>query len=235
MGCTCSNGSDAYLACAGIQPIYTEEQVALYAQRVGATGGSGNWIGCYSTACLRLLRLIYWKQSYGDCGQTVGVRPNTAQILGGQLKAVAVADPEPISKAVVGILGTIAGLFGAGHAKAVAKEQTVLCSAMQQYNAFADAMEQAIAAKAIALPDAINNLQTVRTQIRSVMSQVAKPTNFGFGMQLALDALVVFNKEVIYPALVPSGLASFTNPATASGKAFLVGAGIVGAKVIGVF
>jgi hypothetical protein len=232
MGCICSPNSDAYLACAGIQPIYTDAQVSNYSMRVGATGGNGNWIQCYSNACLRVLRVIYWKNALGDCGNNVAVAPNTAQILGGQLKAVAVSDPEPISKAVIGILGTIAGFFGAGHAKAVANEQKTLCAAMQQYNALADALEKAISSGALNVADALQRLQLGVSQIQSGIGTVSKPTNFGFGMNLALEALQLFNKEVIYPQLTP---ANQLLSGSGSGTALAVGAGIVGAKVLGVF
>lgn len=258
MSCNCDNGPDYYLQCAGVMPVYTEAQVTNYAVRVGATGGTKNWVQCYAIACLRGLRLIYWANNPGDCGQPTGVAPNVNQIIGGKLQQVAAVDPEPISAGIAAIVGKITSLFGAAHAKAVLNEHKFLCSAMMQYNQFADAMEQAVAQGAISVPDAVSQMQSVCTQIRSGLSPVVKPINAGYGMQLALDALKLMNAEVIYPALKPSPVTGFINgllgtgpspangPAsaastppdgvfnTAGGKVFLVGAGIVGAKILGV-
>lgn len=259
-GCNCDNGQEYYLQCSGMQAVYSEQQVLLYTTRVGATGGTRNWVQCYAVACLRCLRLIAATATPGDCGSNTGVAPNVNQIIGGKLQGVVAADPEPISKAVIGIAAKIIGIFGANHAAAVQAERKGLCTAMLQYNQFADAMERAISQGAISVPDAIGQLQQVCSSLRSSLSNIVKPINAAYGMQLTLDALRVFNSEVLYPALKPQSIigvlgglfggssqqngpgAAASTPAdgsgsifsTSGGKVFAVGAGIVGAKVLGV-
>lgn len=261
MSCNCDTGQDYYLQCSGMQPVYTEEQVRLYVTRVGAVGGKHNWVYCYACTSLRTLRLSAWVNAPGDCGTNYGVAPNVNQIIGGKLQAVAAADPEPISKGVIGIVSKIVGIFGAHHAAAVQAEHKGLCEAMLQYNQFADAMERAISSGAIGIPDAVGQLQQVCSSLRSSLSSISKPINAAYGMQLSLDALKVFNTEVLYPALKPQSIigvlgglfsgnsqqngpgAAASTPAdgslgsifaTSGGKVFAVGAGIVGAKVLGV-
>jgi hypothetical protein len=209
MSCGCSSTSDAYLACAGATPIFSEAQVAQYANRVGGQGGTGNWVYCYVVACLRVNRIIYWKQSPGDCtGGTSGVySPSATTQVGagvtGALSKLASADKEPITGAILSVASQVFNIFGQAHAQAVATEQGDLCQAFIDYNSFASQVEAGIAQGALGIQDAIVALNGVVNQVIARVETIEKPVNAAYGVHKALSALALFNKEMIYPSLVP--------------------------------
>ncbi len=208
MGCTCNNvSSDIYLSCARVNPFFTEDQVAPYANRVGAQGGIGNWVYCYVVACLRANRIIYWKQVPGDCtsSRSAGYQPNTDQIGGATAATLASADPEPISATILAAAGTVFNIFGAAHQAAVVNEETTLCQAEIDYNSFASAAEAALANGNTDPQSANVVLQQVVQRVQSNVASVAKPINTpnaGTGVDRALAALALFNREVVYPSIV---------------------------------
>jgi len=211
MGCIQSGfNSSAYLACVGVAPVYPEEQVSMFADRVGATGAP--WIRPTAIAFLRVNRMIYWKNQpgglYGDCGANTASAPSTDQTISRISGQVATSDPEPISKGIITLVAQISGIFGAAHQQAVMTEQQTLCTVTIKYNQFADAMEAALRGGQIALKDASQQLESVHQSLASALSHIEKPYDAPYGYHKALDALVLFNQEIIYPSLVPTNSVS---------------------------
>ncbi len=232
--------------------VFDENSVAVYADRVGAQGGTNNWIRCLAIICLRANRLLYQKKTADDCGTA------TIPQLTGAGKAASVATS--IASTALGPLGGI--LAGAGqssglgllsifthHAQAVATEQGTICDVSLNWAGFAQAVEQALQQSQIGLQDAITKLDQLHKSLTSELATVSNPVqkNAGYGYTKALDALTLFNKEAVYPSLVPGVVASLLG-STAVGKAvssmtssktgtgaLVIGGGVVAAKVLGVF
>jgi hypothetical protein len=140
------------------------------------------------------------------------------------------------------LVGALIGIFTAHHNAAVRTERADICSVTQKYNAFAPSIEQAISTGKITLTDAISTLSQAHALMIADLAanSNSKQENAGFGVGKAIDALQLFNQEVVYPSLVP-GVAQNAINAVSSvtqspvGLIGLAGAGIVGAKVVGVF
>lgn len=218
--------SDAYLSCVGVQPRFTEDQVATYADRAGASGA--DWIRPMTIAFLRVNRIIYWKNTpnglVGDCGGTTNTNSGT-------LVAAKVTSQLPI---LGSLISGILGIFGGAHAQAVINEQATLCNVAVQYDQFADAMEQALAQGQIPLQDALARLKSVTDSLEQGLASIEKKYNAPYGYNRAVNALALFNKEVVYPSLVPGVIGNLANE-IASPSGLLIGGGaLLTAKVLGV-
>lgn len=228
---TCT--ADQALSCdPGLSPRYTEAQVSTYADRAGASGAP--WIRPLAITCLRVNRIIYWKNTpgglTGDCGQTTASGSNVGRAVIG----VAGGAAAPFTFGLSSLFASILGIFGGAHAAAVRTEQQTLCGVAIQYNQFADAIEQAIAAGQVPLQDALVKLNSVMSSLDSGLASIEKPYNAPYGYRRALKALGLFNQEVVYPSLVP-GLASKALHAIESPTGILAAGGaVLAAKVFGV-
>jgi hypothetical protein len=201
MGCTCQTPAQ-YTGCAGAPPVFAESQVGIYADRVGAQGGTANWVRCYTVACLTINRLLYWHTRLGDCGQPVGAALSTstkieAQATSNLLGSVPIAGP---------LLQQLSQFLPwAHHAQAVATEQNTLCDVTNNWNGFCNAIEVAIQNGQIAVQDAIQRMQAISTQLQAEAQTVVNgKINSGYGVVMALKAMSLFNAEVVYPMLQPT-------------------------------
>lgn len=213
--------------------VYDEAVVSVYADRVGAQGGTNNWIRCLAIICLRLNRLPYAKKTPGDCGTATGVQGNMALGLGvTALKTGLSAVP-----IIGGLLASLSSFIPfAHHAQAVANEQATLCDVSVNWAGFSSAMEQALRSKQIGLQDAVTRLDQFAAQLKAELATISNSAqkNAGYGYSKAVDALVLFDKEAVYPSLVPGVLSSLSGSRAGVG-ALAVGAGVAAAKIIGVF
>ena len=220
--------SDSWLSCVGVAPLFSEQEVSTYADRVGAQGAP--WIRPITIAMLRANRMIYWKNSpnglTGDCGSNTGLALNTDQTISRVAGKLAASDPEPISGGILAGVSQILGFFGAAHAKAVVNEQSTLCTVASNYDQFANAMEQALQTGQIPLQDATLKLQQLQNGLAGYLTQIEKQYNAAYGYHKALNALVLLNTEKVYPMLSSGG---------SSSEIFLVAAAAIGAKLVGLF
>lgn len=138
----------------------------------------------------------------------------------------AVAGPLAIAVLPLAILGGILQ----HHAQAVARENSTLTSVTCAYNAFADAMEDALCAGKIGLQDALGQLKQAANALRQQLAQIEKPVNAGYGWHKILDALELYNKEVVYPALVPGFIGGLTGKAGSLGGLLAIGGGALLAR-----
>lgn len=236
MPCPCNAPatSDSVIACQQSVAVFDESAVSVYADRVGAQGGTGNWVRCLAIICLRTNRLLYAKQTPGDCGTVTGSGKNVGAALAVTgLKAGLGAIP-----LVGGFLAQIANFLPfAHHAQAVANEQATLCDVSLNWAGFAAAMEDGLRTRQIGLQDAVTRLDKFHQDFTAELATVSQPINAGYGYMKALDALTLFNKEAVYPSLVPgvvqSIISSVTGSKTGTG-ALVIGGGVVGAKLLGV-
>jgi hypothetical protein len=141
---------------------------------------------------------------------------------------------------VGGFLAQIANFLPfAHHAQAKANEQGTICDVSNNWAGFASAIEQALQQKQIALQDAIVKLNQFHQGFTTSLLAIAKPINAGYGYLKALDALALFNKEVVYPSLVPGVVSSIFGPSALGSKtgvgALAIGGGVAAAKIAGVF
>lgn len=243
--------ADQALTCdPGLSVRYTEDQVAVYADRVGASGAP--WIRPMVIVMLRVNRLIYWKQTpnglVGDCGSlarsggvnvtgVVGSSAITGLNIASQAGAnIAVAGVKaiPIIGDVIGFATAIFGIFGAAHAQAVATEQATLCQVAIQYDNFADAIEQAIATGQMPLQDALAKLKSVTDSLANGLASIEKQYNAPYGYHKAVNALALFNAEVVYPSLAPGVASSAVKALESPSGLLLAGGGLLGAKLLGV-
>ena len=239
--------ADQALTCdPGLSVRYSEAQVAVYADRVGASGAP--WIRPMVIVMLRVNRLIYWKQTpnglVGDCGSLarsggvnttgiVGSSALTGVNIAGQTVATGVK-AIPIIGDVIGFATAIFGIFGAAHAQAVATEQATLCQVAIQYDNFADAIEQAIATGQMPLQDALAKLKSVTDSLANGLASIEKQYNAPYGYHKAVNALALFNAEVVYPSLAPGVASSAVKALESPSGLLLAGGGLLGAKLLGV-
>lgn len=217
MGCKCATSLD-YAACAqaAVQQITDDNTISHYAAMAGAT--SSNWTMCVVKAFLYARRLIYYKSTPGDCG-TSGFNIDTTTLgIAAGVGGAAKVDPEPISKGVLSGLSAIFGLFGAHHAQAVATEQATICAVSTYFNQALVALENAVKAGNMGPDDASQIISQVADQLDPKLAAIAKPCNASCGFRIGMRALVSFESEIVFPALVPSNLpdALFSQPVTPS-------------------
>lgn len=240
MACPCSpprDTPDSVIACNGEVAVFDESFVSVYADRVGAQGGTGNWVRCLAITCLRVNRLLYSRNTPGDCG--TGTTSGVNVVAG-----VAKAGLNIVANLLGGSnspLSAIADIF-AHHSQAVANEQNTICDVSNNWAGFASAMEQGLRSGQIGLQDAITKLGQFHQQFIGELGSVAKGINAGFGYQKALDALMLFNKEAIYPSLVPGVVDSILGPVSSllgtsskTSGVLVIGGAVVGAKIVGIF
>jgi len=225
--------------CANMPARFSQSDTDPYVARAGATGVKGqDWLYCYVSACLQANRLIPFTPVPSNCATGPVMTPGAVQTsrIGSTIGSVAKADPEPISRTILGFVAQVAGFLGAAHAQAVANEQQVICSVAQSYAQFADMVESGLQSGGLDLQDAITAMSNLHSQLVASVSSIAKPTNkanAGTGVKLALDALQLWNAEVVYPNLSKGLLGTLSTSPT--GIIVVAGAGIVGAKILGVF
>ncbi len=147
--------SDTELAKNQGTAVFTEQAVANYADRVGAQGGTDNWVRCLAIMCLRANRILYFKKQPGDCG-TASSNPQNVGLALAQAGIKAGLGAVPL---VGGLLQAVANFLPfAHHAQAVANEQATICDVTLNWSGFADAMEKALGDRTVALQDALTQL-----------------------------------------------------------------------------
>jgi hypothetical protein len=213
MGCGCQSGEgdhwDNYLSCGQVrpQPLVDDSILVNYAASNGAR--SSDWTLCYSVACMKARRMIYWKVNPGDCGSSAFDFNNSATVaakVGSGVAIGAKADPEPISKAILTGVATITNIFGAHHAQAVATEETVGCSVAAGFNSAMISLENAVSSGMMNPQQASQVLSQIGPELDQNLQTIAKPGNFGSGMRIALRAVINFSNDIVFGALTPTAL-----------------------------
>jgi len=231
LGCT----SDAVIASWQAVPVFDEQAVSVYADRVGAQGGDCNWVRALAIASLRVNRLMYFKRTPGDCGTASGPSGNLGAALAQKGLQIGLNAVPVIGEALSAIVNF---LPFAHHTQAVANEQGTLCDVVMNYAGFADAIEQALQNRQLGLQDAATKVDQLEAQLQQELDTIAKPINAGYGYKKCLSALVLFNKEAVYASLVPGAISGVIKDLTGSKVgvgAVAVGAGVGLAKVAGIF
>jgi len=208
----------------GFQIRYTDlQQLGLYADRVGSSDAKAPpTVKQLVMASLATNRLIYCKSKEGDCGSPT--KPPSTGAAGDILKYGPVGTGAALSiggLAAGGFAASTAGValgaatlglsliaipffaIAAHHAQAVATEQSTLCGVTNAWNGFADAVEIALSAGKAGLQDALVALKNTHDQLISALAGIEKGINAAFFFHKALDALQIWNKEIIFPSLVP--------------------------------
>ena len=244
MGCVCTT-PDQYVACASLPVRFSQADVEAYAHRVGAQGGKDNWVFCYVVACLRVNRIIYWRNEPGDCGGQTGGRSGAAVGFGVASAGLAATGAGAPLAFVTTLLG---GIFQ-HHAQAVKREQDTLCDVFTAFNSFADAAEANLQSGQWSVADADNALSQVHDQLTAEAGSIAHQFNAAYGVVKALDALQVFNSEKVFQerqGLLGSALNSLGSAVGGAAgsvggngggvaKVLAVGAGWALGKFLGVF
>lgn len=209
----------------GLNPIYSEQYVASYANRVGAAGPN-KWAYWYAISCLRTNRLIRPDIPEGPCARLHSA-PSGAQQTFGIVGSFAGNDPEPISRAVIGGISAIGSFFSGLFSGAPSgQELQTQCAVVQRYNQFADAIESAIQTGQVTLQEAISQLHVVHDQLVSACHEVEGGTDSApYGLRMALDALELFNIEEVYPA-IQGPVAQLSSETLGTVSAALAGVGI---------
>ena len=223
----------------GFQIRYTNlQQLGLYADRVGSSDNKApETVKQLVMASLATNRLIYCKAKTGDCGTPQ--KPSGTGAVGDILKFAPVGTSAALSIGALGHFGALAasttlgtalgaatlglGLIAipffaitAHHAQAVAMEQSTLCSVTNAWNGFADAVEQALTAGKAGLQDALVALKNTHDQLVGALGGIEKGMNAAFFFHKALDALQIWDKEIIFPSLVPGSTQSVPGQSGAS-------------------
>jgi hypothetical protein len=146
-------------------------------------------------------RVIYFKNSPGDCGANVRPQIGSTGQIGLGIGVAAGADPEPISAGILSGVTSIFGVFTAHHIKAVQTEQATLCAVAAAYNQSAEQIENLVASGQIDPPTAVAYLQQVVNMLLSQLAPIRKSCNAACGFTYALQALVLYNGDVVYPSL----------------------------------
>lgn len=232
MACDTYRTSDDLLNCVGLKPLFDESAVSNYADRTGAQGGPNNWVRTLTIACLRVNAIIYWINKPGPApeGDCQGQVRSSANPAAGLIKAGVSAVPV-VGQALAQIVGLIP-IFA--HTQAVANEHAVLCDIAVNYNAYIAQIMSAIQNGQLPLQDATIQFNQFMQGLKQEAASIAHPYNASYGYSAALDALKLMNTEAIFPSLPPGALAGVVNSKVGVG-AIAVGAGVVGAKLLGLF
>jgi len=232
-----------------------------YADRVGARQGPRSAdVNNFILAVLATNRMTYCHSKQDDCGPAVQPKLGTgAAVLkfGGLATGTAAGlgsaglAPLAAGTAAAGVIGAATlglGLIAvpllaifAHHSAAVANEQNTICAVSTAWNGFADVVEQKIPSGTLAVQDALTALQTYYSQLRNGLQGITHGTNAGYYFTKALDALQIWNKEVVFPSLNPSaaiapgGQASTPGASSSTGKTALLAGAVIGAKLLGAF
>jgi len=142
-------------------------------------------VSMFIESCLRARRIIYWKNTPGDCGTQTQVNIGTTNKIVGTIQSLSAKDPEPISHAILSVAGFITGIFGAHHAAAVQKEQTTLCEVALYFNTYC----QQVIQQGTTGNDAKKIFTQVRDNAKSAVAAIEKPCNAGCFVHHTLDAL----------------------------------------------
>ncbi len=222
-----NNNSNDLLACMGLTPLYTDADVTTFASGVGS--GSG-YVFNYCLSCLRVNRLIRPDIPEGPC-EHLGIAPTGPQKAFSVIGGFAARDAEPISHAILSSVAQIGSFFsGIFSGAPTIKELQTQCSVTYAYNGFATAQEQAIANGSLALQDALVNLNSIAQQLQASLNGVMGGHDSApWSLSRALQALVSFNTQIIYPSLVSTGSLPI------SGELELVAGGLLAAKLFGAF
>jgi hypothetical protein len=142
--------------------------------------------------------------SLGDCqGGAANINTSglqTASEIGKGLAVAAAYDPEPISKAILGIALSIDKLFTfifGHHAQAVALEQKDICIATVNVNNLLDAIDNAFYRGQIPQAQAIQNLENMQSALHIGVAPVEK--SGAHGSSSCNEACVI---ETIYQGLL---------------------------------
>ncbi len=218
-------------------------QLKLYADRVGATGsGIPASVLEVVIASLATNRITYCKSTQGDCGgptpqslgtgasalnyTSQGLKTASSFVTAGSVAGTAFA-PVTLGLSLIGI--PLLGIFR-HHAQAVAREHQTLCQVADAWNQFAFNMEAQLRTGKTQRQDAEQALSQVHDQLVGALSGIEKPPfNAAMHYHKALDALLVFNKEVVIPKFSGGVLSGWT------GKLLVGGAIVGGAKLAGAF
>lgn len=235
----------------------TADERAVYIARAGLSS-TGKRLGIGSAALAQLAdnvlsanRLIYCKQSPGDCGtptqpQVPGAaRPlaigaqalsTTAGVAGLVAPTAAITAGLGVATAGVGLLLLpIFAIFG-HHAQAVAIEQDTLCQVSLAWDGFALAAETFIPSGELPVQDALQQLDQAHQRLVQALAAIEKPCNAACGYHRILDALKMWNAEFIFPRLQPGLVSGLLAQVPGGGKTVAaVGGAIVGAKLLRVF
>lgn len=144
-------------------------------------------------ACLRVRGMIYWKNSYGDCGTATRVAPSATQIAGVATKGIPV---------IGSVISNILGLFGAGHAQAVATEQSTICDVANKCNSAIPQIDAAVASGALSVQDAISTMQKAMTMLIAELGTIKKDCNAACVYTSVCQAHADFAKTY-YPSIAP--------------------------------
>lgn len=236
--CRSKNPSgQAYAQCGGyaIRTI-SPADVTAYAQRSGAT--DPNQL-CFVTSCLVTGRLVYWKNTPGDCPTQTKIdlgaaaKANTAVKIGSAglslygaafgvgAKAGLFSALPSLPAAATGIGLAIAiplavwGIISAHHKIAVAKEQATICDVSQAYDAWEQTAEYAIATGSMIAADVKAAVPQVEAQLMQALQAILKQCNAACFMQKGLKALNLYGVEKLYDSLSPHAQ-TISNPANPS-------------------
>lgn len=239
-----NSDSGTLLQCMGLTPTFTDDQVQAYAHRSSGGPDDPPYVFWYAMSCLRVNRLIRPDIPEGPCSK-FGVNPPSAgaisggsyasvpnptgaQVAFGVVSQVAARDPEPISRAIITGIGQIGNFFSGIFSGAPSlQELQAQCQITYGYNAFADYTESALANGTIPLQDALVNLKNAHDSLVQSCAQWPQKDFAPYSLKIALDALYIFNKEVIYPSLAQAqsnGLIAGVSASGSAGKIAIGGA-----------
>ncbi len=122
-------------------------------------------------------------------GQTAAGLALTGVNVGLQAAGVALG---PVTAGISIAVSTIVGLFSTlvnHHAQAVAKEQTVLCSAVPAANNYLNVIAQAVSGGLATPQDGINALESLKGDFRSSVGSIYKDCNAACVMYMELEAI----------------------------------------------
>jgi hypothetical protein len=148
--------------------------------------------------------MIYYQVVPGDCGSTnFDIGSSQVGVALG-ISTAARSDPEPISRGILTGINTVFGLFGAAHVAAIQTEEKTLCQIAVAYNATAVALESGVSNGQITPDQASGILGQAVTQLDARLQMIYKPCNAACGYRMALNAMLAYSSDIVFPALQPS-------------------------------
>lgn len=233
-------------------PILENDQTLIdsYLDRSGVSSsiqnGGVRWLADQS---IKRHRLLYCKSTQGDCGTVtppdlsaardtklaglgLGIAGGTG-LLGAGLGALGLAGAAAgAATAGLSLIPTVLiGIF-THHAQAVKLEQDTLCDVSSKYNAYAQAIEQAVASGQLTVAGAQQTSQAIANVLTQELQQGYKDCNAYCYYVYCLKATELFAREIVYPKLAQPLTTQLVNEVTKPANlAMLVGLGVA-AKIL---
>jgi hypothetical protein len=190
-------------------PLSFEAQAQVCATNANPPGSPTDFV-IVCTGSLLARGIVYFKNVPGDCGTPTTIEPDqsTSEVnAAGQLAAGVASMAGAALPGIGSFINAITSIFGAAHAKAVATEQSTICSVAGVINQVFSYYDAQVKKGNISPSVAYTGMQAYLAQVIAQLQAIQKKCDaacFYIGVLKAHASFV----QSYYPAIAPKGIFS---------------------------